>query len=352
MIPRMLCRAILCCLLLPAQVAIAQGGAIINVATYNLRYNTPQDGINAWPHRREAVKALIRYHDFDVFGTQEVLADQIADLKGMSEYAHVGAGRDDGKSAGEHSAIFYKRGRFSAVQHGDFWLSETPDRPSLGWDAKCCNRITSWVQLRDTESGKSFFVFSVHFDHEGIVARRESAQLLTRRIDEIAADSPVICVGDFNATPGTEPIATMRGTLRDAYDISMAPPYGPVGTYNGFQLDAPMTDRIDYIFVSRNVKVLRYAVLSDSIDGRRYPSDHHPVVARVLRDRSTGSARYWRRLQSTPLSAAANAGTRLLAIAPAVSAHWPKHLVVSSIDCVPGRFPVDGSTGNLCEPVQ
>jgi endonuclease/exonuclease/phosphatase family metal-dependent hydrolase len=281
---RLLCRLVLCCLLLQVHVATAQDSLIINVATYNVRYNNPQDGINAWPNRREAVKALIRYHEFDVFGTQEGLADQIADLAGMSEYDHVGVGRDDGKSAGEHSAIFYKKSRFSVVQHGDFWLSQTPDRPSMGWDAKCCKRLASWVQLRDEHSDKSFFVFSVHFDHEGIVARRESAKLLVKRIRDIAGDSPVICVGDFNATPESEPIATMQGALRDAYTVTLAPPYGPMGTYNGFQLDAPMANRIDYIFVSRSVKVLRYAVLSDSIDRLRYPSDHHPVVARIALD--------------------------------------------------------------------
>lgn len=282
MIARTLCRLAICCVVLQMHSAIAQH-TVITVATYNLRYNTPQDGINAWPHRREAVKALVRYHEFDIFGTQEALADQIADLASMGEYGHVGVGRDDGKAAGEHSAIFFLKERFALQQHGDFWLSETPDRPSLGWDAKCCNRITSWARLRDGQTGKTFFVFSTHFDHEGVVARRESAKLLVRRINEIAGESPVICVGDFNATPGSEPILTMQGALRDAYAVSLAAPYGPVGTYNGFKLDAPMINRIDYIFVSPNVKVLRYAVLSDSVDGR-YPSDHHPVVARISLD--------------------------------------------------------------------
>lgn len=275
---RLLCSVLFCWLLLPTHVA-AQN-SVINLATYNLRYNTPQDGINAWPHRREAVKALIRYHELDIFGTQEALVDQIADLATMSEYAHVGVGRDDGKSAGEHSAIFYRKARFMVEQHGDFWLSETPDRPSLGWDAKCCNRIASWAQLRDGDTGRSFFVFSVHFDHEGIVARRESAKLLVQRIERIAGDNPVICVGDFNDTPGSEPITTMQGVLRDAYTIALAPPYGPVGTYNGFRLEPP-TRRIDYIFVSRHIEVHRYAVLTDTIDGQRRPSDHFPVVATI-----------------------------------------------------------------------
>jgi len=268
-----------CCVLLAAHVAAAQSA--INVATYNLRLNTPQDGANAWPHRRETVKGLIRYHEFDVFGTQELLADQLDDLAQMSEYAYVGVGRDDGKRAGEHSAIFYRKDRFSLLRHGDFWLSETPDRPSMGWDAKCCKRIASWAQLRDRDSGKSFYVFSVHFDHEGVIARRESAKLLIAKIGEIAGGSPVVCVGDFNATPDSEPIATMRSALNDAYEKSIAPPYGPVGTFNAFRWDVAPTRRIDYIFVTPNVEVLRYAVLTDSID-LRYPSDHFPVVARIL----------------------------------------------------------------------
>lgn len=272
--------AFLCALTLAPRNALAIDRDFITIATYNLRLDTPQDGINAWPNRRDAVKALIRYHEIDVFGTQEALAHQIDDLSSMDEYAFVGVGRDDGKRAGEHSAIFFRTSRFEAVKHGDFWLSETPDRPSLGWDAKCCKRLASWVQLRDKRLGAVFFVFSVHLDHEGVVARRESAQLLVRKIREIAGDAPVVCVGDFNATPDSEPIETMTTLLRDAYRISKAPPYGPVGTFNAFRLDAPRLERIDYVFVSPDVTVLRYAVLTDSID-RRYPSDHHPVVVRI-----------------------------------------------------------------------
>lgn len=280
---RLLRSLILCCSLLAAGIACAQERTFINVGTYNLRYDTPNDGLNAWPHRREAVKALIRYHELDIFGTQEGLPSQLADLEAMDEYARIGVGRDDGRSAGEHSAIFYRKDRFSAIRHGDFWLSETPDRPSMGWDAKCCKRITSWVELRDEVSGRTFFVFSTHFDHEGVVARRESAKLLTRKIADLAGGHPVICVGDFNATPESEPIATMLGALRDARQMSIAPPYGPTGTFHGFQLNAPTRTRIDYIFVTPDVKVLRYAVLSDSADGR-YPSDHFPVVARISLD--------------------------------------------------------------------
>lgn len=265
----------------PAWSASPQSPAPMNVATYNLRMNNPGDGPNAWPARKEMVKALIRYHEFDVFGTQEGLPDQIADLAQMPEFGHVGVGRDDGKDAGEHSAIFFRKSRFALLDKGDFWLSETPERPSFGWDATCCHRLASWAHLRDQASGRRLFVFSVHFDHEGDVARRESAKLMLRKIAEITHGEPVICVGDFNSTPDTVQIQTMSSAMRDAFKVSKAPPYGPVGTFNNFHLDAAMKDRIDYIFVDRHAEVLKYAVLSDSLD-RRYPSDHHPVVARLI----------------------------------------------------------------------
>jgi endonuclease/exonuclease/phosphatase family metal-dependent hydrolase len=265
----------------PAALAAPDAAPPMNVATYNLRYNNAADGPNAWPARKEMVKALIRYHEFDILGTQEGLADQVADLAQMEEFDHAGVGRDDGKSAGEHSAIFFRKSRFALLSKGDFWLSETPDRPSFGWDARCCHRLVSWVRLRERTSARVLFVFSVHFDHEGEFARRASADLVLRKIAEITHGEPAICVGDFNSTPETKQIQTMAKAMRDAFRVSMAPPYGPQGTFNGFHLDAAMTERIDYIFVDKHFDVLKYAVLSDSLD-RRYPSDHHPVVARII----------------------------------------------------------------------
>lgn len=252
----------------------------LNVATYNLRLNLASDGANAWPERRELVKSLVRYHEFDVFATQEGLPGQIDDLAAMQEYGHVGAGRDDGKDKGEHSTIFYRRARFALLHSGDYWLSQTPDRPSKGWDATCCNRIASWAELRDKSSGQRFYFFSVHFDHQGEVARRESAKLMLRKIREIAGAAPVICAGDFNSTPDTEQVHTMQGMLADARSISSTPPYGPEGTFNDFRIDSPLDRRIDYVFVSPQVRVLKYAALTDSRNGR-FPSDHLPVVVRA-----------------------------------------------------------------------
>ena len=153
-----------------------------NAATYNLRLNVASDGPNAWPHRRDAVRALIRYHEIDLLGTQEGLTDQIEDLAEMPGLARVGVGRDDGQRGGEHAAIFFRTERFALLATGDFWLSPTPEVPSKGWDARCCKRLASWARLSDRANGREFFAFSVHFDHEGVVARRESAQLMLRQM--------------------------------------------------------------------------------------------------------------------------------------------------------------------------
>ena len=261
--------------------SFAKDGKPLNVATYNLRYNTPNDGENAWPNRKEQVKALIRYHEFDIFGTQEGIRGQLNDLDEMDGYAFVGAGRDDGKRAGEHSAIFYRKDRFKLLENGDFWLSETPDKPGKGWDATCCNRICSWAKFRDLASKKDFYFFSVHFDHQGVQARVESGRLMVKKITEIAGALPVFCVGDLNSTPGTQQIQTMKSLLHDSYEVTEMKPYGPEGTFNGFKFNAPMKNRIDYVFVSDQVRVLKYAVLTDNYD-QKFPSDHQPVVIRAI----------------------------------------------------------------------
>jgi endonuclease/exonuclease/phosphatase family metal-dependent hydrolase len=250
----------------------------LKVATYNLRMDTPQDSANAWPYRKDRVKALIRYHDFDIIGTQEGFLHQIAGICELPDYTYFGAGRDDGISAGEHSAVIYKKGRFDVQDSGNFWLSETPGKPGLGWDATCCNRICSWVKLKCRNSGSEFYVFNVHFDHQGVIARRESGKLMAQKIREIAGDAPVICTGDFNSSPDTEQIQTLSALLHDARTVTIAPPYGPEGTFNSRFANPITAPRIDYIFVSGHFQVNRYAVLTDN-DGRYYPSDHQPAVA-------------------------------------------------------------------------
>ena len=282
-VARRLGAAVLACLL-GACAAIDPAPTLeLTVATYNLRLDLLSDGLDAWPRRRDAVISLIQRHGFDVLGTQEGLAHQIDALARMPGYQVVGVGRDDGVRAGEFSAIVYRADRFERLASGDFWLSETPDRPSKGWDARCCNRIATWVRLRDRASRRAFVVLSVHFDHEGTVARRESARLVSARLRELAGAEPVLAIGDFNATPDSEPVALMTLALRDAHTQSITPPTGPAGTFNGFRHDAVAADRIDYIFVGPGWTVLRHATIDDK-SGGRYPSDHLPVAARLRLD--------------------------------------------------------------------
>lgn len=202
------------------------------------------------------------------------------DLCELSEYSFIGVGRDDGKLQGEHSAIFYKTERFQLLGKGNFWLSETPEKPSYGWDARY-RRICSWGKFKDKVTKRVFFVFNSHFDHEAREARKQSGILLVKKINEIAGDGTVICMGDFNSTPDTKQIKTIKTLLEDSYSITRTPPYGPVGTFNGFDYNAPLDRRIDYIFVSKTIVVLKYGVLTDSYD-QKFPSDHLPVVVKLV----------------------------------------------------------------------
>ncbi|GHT22798.1 endonuclease [Bacteroidia bacterium] len=253
----------------------------IRVASYNIRYQSDNDGVNSWDNRKNDLKALLLFHDFDIFGTQEGLKPQLDYLCKDSGYAYTGNGRSDGKDAGEHSAILYKTDRFKVLESGNFWLREDPDTPGLGWDATCCNRICSWAKFKDSFTKKEFYFFNLHFDHQGVVAREESGKLMVRKIKEIAKDATVICTGDFNSTPETAQIAAMQTILSDAYRVTEMPPYGPVGTFSGFQFNASFDIRIDYIFVSRQIIVKKYGVLTDATQDHRYPSDHLPVVADI-----------------------------------------------------------------------
>ncbi len=253
----------------------------LNIATYNLRLDTSNDGLDAWKHRKENVNGLIRFHDFDIVGTQEGFQHQLLDITTTGDYAYVGVGRDDGVNGGEHSAIIYKTDRFEVIDNGDFWFSETPETPSYGWEAKY-RRVCSWAKFQDKEAGKEFYVFSLHYDHEAKEARRNSSLLLLKKINEIAGDTPTFCVGDFNATPDGEPIQIIYNAdiLHDARLVTETKPYGTEGTFNAFKLDGPMKDRIDYIWVSKDITIKKYGVLNDVHYGR-FPSDHFPVMVKA-----------------------------------------------------------------------
>ncbi|MBQ4279471.1 MAG: endonuclease/exonuclease/phosphatase family protein [Rikenellaceae bacterium] len=269
------------CLLIMAAAGCTQPPQPIRVATYNLRNSLANDGVNAWPNRKAMVRDLITKYDFDIVGTQEGLIDQISDLEELTAYRRSGVGRDDGGQEGEHSAIFFKKERFELLDSGDFWLSETPGRPSLGWDALHCRRICSWVELKDRRDGKTLFVFCAHFDHEGPVARRESARLVLSKIAEIAGTHPAIFMGDLNSQADDEPVTILSATLQDSHTVTQTPPTGPADTFTGFRWQEPFPGRIDYIFVTPGIGVLDYTVIDDSRN-QRYPSDHFPVMASVI----------------------------------------------------------------------
>lgn len=253
----------------------------MNIITYNIRLNTASDKENAWPNRRVEVIKLLTNHKADIFSVQEALYDQIMDLEdGMAGFEYVGVGRDDGNINGEFSAIYYNTNRYLTIENGTFWLSKTPQIPSKSWDA-ALNRICTWARFREKETLKTFYVFNTHFDHIGIKARKESAILILKKISEIAKrNEPVILTGDFNLTPTEKPLVLIRQKLKDTRQITQTLPQGPVGTFNGFDFESKLENRIDYIFVNKLVEVKKYSAITDSKENR-YPSDHLPVLAEI-----------------------------------------------------------------------
>jgi len=256
----------------------------MTVATYNIRLYHAGDtrNGNGWGVRCPVVANLVRFHDFDIWGAQEVMHNQLNDLlAALPEYHYTGVGRDDGKTRGEYSPIFYKKDRFDLLKSGNFWLSEQTDKPNKGWDAACI-RICSWGQFKDKEIGKTFWMFNLHMDHVGTVARAESVKLVLATIREMCGDSPVILAGDFNVdqrSPIYTQLAT-SGLLRDAYEICEIR-YAYNGTFNAFNPQHNSDSRIDHIFVTKDFKVERYGILTDTYfppgGPLRLPSDHYPV---------------------------------------------------------------------------
>jgi endonuclease/exonuclease/phosphatase family metal-dependent hydrolase len=260
----------------------------LRVMTFNLRYDTPSDGANAWPHRRDWVAALIRFHAPDAIGVQEALAQMLTDLDArLPGFARVGVGRADGRADGEFSAILYRTDRLELLGSGTFWLSPTPEvAGSKGWDT-AIERIATWARFRDRRTGCRHLHLNTHFDHVGEQARQESARLIRRRAAALAGGLPVVVTGDLNADPASVPyriltrdtIADATPPLRDAMVVSRDGHYGPTSTWTEFRAIEPGR-RIDYVLVSPQVRVLKHAILPDSWDNR-FPSDHLPVLAAV-----------------------------------------------------------------------
>ena len=268
------------CASLLVVLSFAANAQSITLATFNIRYANPADTGNLWVNRAPVVSNLIRFHDFDIFGTQEGLKNQLDDISNtLPQYSRYGIGRTDGKEAGEFSAIYYKKDKYKLLQSGDFWLSQTPDKPSLGWDATCCNRICSWVYLQELPTGKKFYVFNTHFDHQGKIARVESSKLIVRKIKEIAGSNPVLLTGDFNGDHNSEWYKTLADSeiLNDAYGL-VEYPYASNSSTNAFGKQLSGNHIIDHIFVSKEFSAEKWGILTDTYHGK-FPSDHFPVMS-------------------------------------------------------------------------
>lgn len=293
------------------------------VGTYNIRYKAWNDSVQGeiWQKRCQVICDQVNFMAPDIFGTQEVLWTQLEDMmQALDGYGFIGVGRDDGLRGGEHEAIFYKKKKLRLLDHGDFWLSETPDKPGLGWDAVCI-RICTWGKFavktqkeqrngvfnrRKSDRQSEFFYFNLHMDHVGVIARREAAKLVVQRIREMAEGYPVILTGDFNVDQNDEiyTIFTESGLLKDSYDAARIR-FAENGTFNAFKTNYYTNSRIDHVFVSPNTTVEAYGVLTNSYwtpdedptddikasDApqqisfdtyiRHNPSDHYPVFVKI-----------------------------------------------------------------------
>lgn len=276
-------------------------------ASYNMRNANGSDSTagNGWGRRYPVIAEMVRFYGFDIFGTQECFLHQLQDMKAaLTGYDYIGAGRDDGKDKGEHSAIFYRTDKFDLVEKGDFWLSETPDKPSKGWDA-VLPRICSWGHFKCKDTGFEFLFFNLHMDHMGKQARVESALLVQEKIKEFGTELPAILTGDFNVdqTHQSYEALVSTGMLKDSYEAADFR-YATNGTFNSFNPNSFTTSRIDHVFVSPAFHVIKYGVLTDTyrsaetepqeadvkdapkeISVKKYvartPSDHFPVMAEL-----------------------------------------------------------------------
>lgn len=264
----------------------AASPAKFNIMSFNIRYDNPEDSLDNWQYRKDRAAKAIHFYDADILGTQEVLHNQLEDLKQrLPEYDVIGVGREDGKEKGEYSALWYKKDRFTVLDSGYFWLSETPEvAGSKGWDG-ACERIASWAKLKDNTSGKEIFALNTHLDHVGVAARREGVSLILDKVAELSNGLPVVVTGDFNAEPESDVIKHVTDTSNPKHLIdsrSVAPlVYGPSWSWHDFgKLPYDRRPLIDYVFVNNGVEVLKYGVLAET-ENEAFVSDHAPVLVTV-----------------------------------------------------------------------
>ena len=259
----------------------------LRVMTYNVRYPSPENERNSWARRREPLLTTVRFHHPDVVGLQEAQHSQVEAIReSLPAFEWLTAGRS-GETYGDHPAVGFRRERFDLRADDTFWLSETPDTQSRGWDASLV-RLVRYVRLHDVVTGRSFHWFNTHFDHRGATARLESASLLRARVGDVTPEAPVVVTGDLNSRPESEPYRRLTAgpssegpTLRDAATVAQLPNHGPTTTMTDFT-DLIPEKKIDYVLVTPGITVTQHGICSDTYDGGRYPSDHLPVVADLV----------------------------------------------------------------------
>lgn len=246
------------------------------IMSFNIRYDNYQDGENKWTNRKSACVTMLNDFRPDVFGIQEGLVHQVEFLDGqLPNYSFYGIGRDDGKKSGEFAAIFYKKEKYNVVDSGTFWLSTTPEKPSVGWDA-ALERISSWVKLEEKTNGKFIYIFNTHFDHKGNQARIESAKLIVEKINELTIQgAPVFLIGDFNGLIGNkmfDPILeTFKNSKKMAKETDNKKSFNNFGKYAGL-----LNLNIDFIFY-KNTNPTKYQTVTKDY-GVKYISDHYPIL--------------------------------------------------------------------------
>lgn len=266
--------------LVPASICSAKSSGLskITVMSYNIRVGDADDGTNSWQFRYPATAMMIEDIRPDVFGVQEAMPYQLLFItENCRDYKYVGVGRDDGKKKGEHMAVFYNKKTVSLLKWGTFWLSETPDEPSFGWDA-ACRRTATWALMKSKASGQKFYFVDTHLDHKGAEARREGLALILDRLSAINRDNlPVVLVGDFNVEISDPAVAVLDGTMKNARKI--AAKTDSCGTYNGW---GKSSEIIDHIFYSGFRSCTEYRTVTTPYAERKFISDHYPVTATLV----------------------------------------------------------------------
>ena len=257
----------------------------IKWATFNIRLDTPYDSLNNWEYRKDSVASFIRNQDLDIVGMQEVLHNQLVDLKTrLPEYAEIGVGREDGKTKGEYAPIFFKKDRFEILDNNTFWLSQYPDSIGfIGWDG-ACTRIATWAKMKDKQNGKIFMAINTHFDHVCTEARRKGALLIIEKIKEIVGDKPAVLTGDFNVNDSSEAYNTLTTNsfvLKDAHKEAQTKEGVDYTFHNFGRIEPSSCEKIDFIFITPNIKVSINYIPEEAKQEGKFLSDHNPEVVQI-----------------------------------------------------------------------